>query len=98
MGLLLFYPTPVFEKEEAMPEDFNNKLEKWIVDYSQSNEEAKNWSKQFYGTGITSYGSNNRLHETENIFKEFSSKLEIFSSCIIKAVFLDNEITLDNFI
>ena len=28
MGLLLFYPTPVFEKEDAMPEDFNKKLER----------------------------------------------------------------------
>ena len=36
MGLLLFYPTPVFEKEDAMPEDFNQKLEKWIIDYCNS--------------------------------------------------------------
>ena len=40
MGLLLFYPTPVFEKEEAMPEDFNKRLEKWIIDYSESNKES----------------------------------------------------------
>ena len=71
MGLLLFYPTPVFEKEESMSEDFNQKLEKWIIDYSQSNEEAKNWSKKFYGTGFASYGSDNRLHEKENVLKNW---------------------------
>ena len=41
MGLLLFYPTPVFEKEDAMPEDFNKKLEKWIMDEPRSSREAK---------------------------------------------------------
>jgi len=33
MGLLLFYPTPVYEKDDAMPEDFNQRLEKKIIDY-----------------------------------------------------------------
>ena len=75
MGLLLFYPTPIFEKEEAMPEDFNNKLEKWIVDYSQSNEEAKNWSKKFYGSGFTSFGNDQKLHEREEIFSELANGL-----------------------
>ena len=75
MGLLLFYPTPVFEKEEAMPEDFNKRLEKWIIDYSKSNEESKNWSKQFYGAGFTSYGSDQKLHEKEEIFKELATGL-----------------------
>ena len=65
MGLLLYYPTPVYEKDDAMPEDFNQRLEKKIIDYSKSNEEAKNWSKQFYGDGFTSYGSDQRLHEKE---------------------------------
>ena len=74
-SLLYFFPTIVFEKEEAMSEDFNQKLEKWIIDYSQSNEEAKNWSKKFYGTGFTSYGSNNKLHKEENIFKELADGL-----------------------
>ena len=68
MGLLLFYPTPVFEKEDAIPEDFNQRLEKWIIDYSNTNEEAKNWSKNFYGNGFTSYGSEQKLHEKEKIF------------------------------
>ena len=76
-SLLYFFPTIVFEKEEAMSEDFNQKLEKWIIDYSQSNEEAKNWSKKFYGTGFTSYGSNNRLHKEENIFKELADGLTL---------------------
>ena len=67
MGLLLFYPTPVFEKEDSMPEDFNQKLEKWIIDYSQTNEEAINWSKKFYGKGVTSYGSDQKLHEKEDL-------------------------------
>ena len=75
MGLLLFYPTPVFEKEDAMPEDFNQKLEKWIIDYSNSNEEAKNWSKKFYGTGFTSYGSEQKLHEKEEVFSELAKGL-----------------------
>ena len=75
MGLLLFYPTPVFEKEEAMPEDFNKRLEKWIIDYSKSNEESKNWSKQFYGAGFTSMGSDQKLHEKEEIFKELATGL-----------------------
>ena len=75
MGLLLFYPTPVFDKEEAMPEDFNKRLEKWIIDYSKSNEESKNWSKQFYGAGFTSYGSDQKLHEKEEIFKELATGL-----------------------
>ena len=75
MGLLLFYPTPVFEKEEAMPEDFNKKLEKWIMDYSESNEESKNWSKKFYGAGFTSYGRDQKLHEKEEIFKELATGL-----------------------
>ena len=68
MGLFLFYPTPVFEKEDAMPEDFNQKLEKQIIDYSNTNEESKNWSKKFYGAGFTSYGSDQKLHEKEKIF------------------------------
>ena len=42
-----------------------------IIDYSKSNEEAKNWSKKFYGAGFTSYGSDNKLHEKENVFKEY---------------------------
>ena len=75
MGLLLFYPTPVFEKEEAMPEDFNKRLEKWIIDYSESNKESINWSKQFYGAGFTSYGSDQKLHEKEEIFKELATGL-----------------------
>ena len=57
MGLFLFFPTPIFDKEEAMSDEFNQRLKKWIIDYSNTNEEAKNWSKQFYGTGFTSYGS-----------------------------------------
>ena len=44
MGLLLFYPTPVFEKEDAIPEDFNQRLEKWIIDYSIS--------KNYRGRGL----------------------------------------------
>ena len=72
MGLLLYYPTPVYEKDDAMPEDFNQRLEKKIIDYSISNEEAKNWSKQFYGDGFTSYGSDQRLHEKEEIFSELA--------------------------
>ena len=75
MGLLLYYPTPVYEKEDSMSEEFNQKLEKWIIDYSKSNEEAKNWSKKFYGTGFTSYGSDNKLHEKENVFKELANGL-----------------------
>ena len=75
MGLLLFYPTPVFEKEKAMPEDFNKRLEKWIIDYSESNKESINWSKQFYGAGFTSYGSDQKLHEKEEIFKELATGL-----------------------
>ena len=75
MGLLLFYPTPVFEKEEAMPEDFNKRLKKWIIDYSESNKESINWSKQFYGAGFTSYGSDQKLHEKEEIFKELATGL-----------------------
>ena len=66
MGLLLFYPTPVFEKEDAIPEDFNQRLEKWIIDYSNTNEEAKNWSKNFYGNGFTSYGSEGLASSIEN--------------------------------
>ena len=75
MGLLLFYPTPVFEKEDSMPEDFNQKLEKCIIDYSQTNEEAINWSKKFYGKGVTSYGSDQKLHEKESIFGELAKGL-----------------------
>ena len=75
MGLLLYYPTPVYEKEDAMPEDFNQRLEKKIIDYSKSNEEAKNWSKQFYGAGFTSYGSDPRLHEKEEVFSELAKGL-----------------------
>ena len=30
MALILFYPSPVFEKEDAIPEEFNQRLEKWI--------------------------------------------------------------------
>ena len=78
MGLLLYYPTPVYEKEDAMPEDFNQRLEKKIIDYSKSNEEAKNWSKQFYGDGFTSYGSDQRLHEKEEIFSELENSKKIF--------------------
>ena len=62
MSLLLFYPTPVFEKEDAMSEDFNQKLEKWIIDYSNTNEESKNWSKQYYGAGFTSFSNDQKLH------------------------------------
>ena len=76
MGLLLFYPTPIFEKEDAMSEEFNKKLEKWIIDYSQSNEEAKNWSKNNYGAGFTSYGSNLKLHEQEDLFRELAEGLK----------------------
>tara|TARA_B100001245_G_C22852091_1_gene409616 strand:- start:481 stop:1122 length:642 start_codon:yes stop_codon:yes gene_type:complete len=75
MGLLLYYPTPVYEKDDAMSEDFNQGLEKKIIDYSKSNEEAKNWSKQFYGDGFTSYGSDQRLHEKEEIFSELAKGL-----------------------
>ena len=75
MGLLLFYPTPVFEKENAMPENFNQKLEKWIIDYSQTDEASKNWSKQHYGAGFTSFGSDQKLHEKEGIFSELAKEL-----------------------
>ena len=75
MGLLLFFPTPVFEKEDAMPEDFNKRLEKWIINYSQSNKEAINWSTKFYGAGFTSYGSEQKLHEKEDIFNELAKGL-----------------------
>ena len=75
MGLLLYYPTPVYEKDDAMPEDFNQRLEKKIIDYSKSNEEAKNWSKQFYGDGFTSYGSDQTLHKNEEVFSELAKGL-----------------------
>lgn len=75
MGLLLFFPTPIFEKEDAMPEDFNQKLEKTIIEYSKTNEEAKNWSQKFYGKGFTTYGSDTKLHQKEAIFKELSEGL-----------------------
>ena len=83
MGLLLFYPTPVFEKEEAMPEDFNKRLEKWIIDYSESNEESKNWSKKFYGAGFTSYGSDQKLHEKEEIFRTIEAGINRYSRLTI---------------
>ena len=47
MGLILFYPSPIFEKEDVMSEEFNQKLEKWIVEYSEKDEAAKNWSQKF---------------------------------------------------
>ncbi len=75
MGLFLFFPTPIFDKEEAMSDEFNQRLKKWIIDYSNTNEEAKNWSKQFYGTGFTSYGSDQKLHEKEAIFRELAEGL-----------------------
>jgi len=75
MGLILFYPTPVFEKEDAMPEDFNQKLEKWIIGYSNTNEESKNWSKQYYGAGFTSFGNDQKLHEKEEDFSELAKGL-----------------------
>ena len=75
MGLFLFFPTPIFDKEEAMSDEFNQRLKKWIIDYSNTNEEAKNWSKQFYGTGFTSYGSDQKLHEKEAIFRELAKGL-----------------------
>ena len=75
MGLFLFFPTPIFDKEEAMSDEFNQRLKKWIIDYSNTKEEAKNWSKQFYGTGFTSYGSDQKLHEKEAIFHELAKGL-----------------------
>ena len=75
MGLILFYPTPVYEKEEVMTEEFNKKLEKWIIEYSQKDETSKNWSQKYYGTGFTSFGSNQMLHNTEPLFKELAEGL-----------------------
>ena len=70
MGLILFYPTPVFEKEDVMSEEFNQKLEKWIIDFSKTDEAAKNWSQKFYGAGFTSFGSDQMLHKKEPLFEE----------------------------
>ena len=75
MALILFYPSPVFEKEDAIPEEFNQRLEKWIIEYSKKDEAAKNWSQQFYGTGFTSFGSNQMLHKNEPIFQELVQAL-----------------------
>ena len=75
MALILFYPSPVFEKEDAISEEFNQRLEKWIIEYSKKDEAAKNWSQQFYGTGFTSFGSNQMLHKNEPIFQELVQAL-----------------------
>lgn len=75
MGLILFYPSPVFEKEDVMSEEFNQKLEKWIVDYSKKDEAAKNWSQKFYGAGFTSFGSDQMLHKKEPLFQELAQGL-----------------------
>ena len=75
MGLILFYPSPIFEKEDVMSEEFNQKLEKWIVEYSEKDEAAKNWSQKFYGAGFTSFGSNQTLHKNEPLFQELAKGL-----------------------
>ena len=75
MGLLLFYPTPVLEKEDAIEDSLNNNLEKKIIEFSQNDEESKNWSQKFYGTGFTSFATNQKIHLQEPLFKELSDKL-----------------------
>lgn len=85
-SLKTLFPTLIYESQDSSAKRLNQQLLKEIEDIQTLDQAAKEWSKENYRNGFTSYGSGNRLHHFSPTFGRLEERIDLHVKKYVKAL------------